>query len=455
MQVSSFQDAEPPAVENWPSRRLHMIVLSALVGLLILLLVGGILALNFLRQLQTAEHDLQHSLEERAQTMTSLASAVHLYNDRIQEYLVQDKASSNDFAQLGHEIEVQLRSYPAGRSSEEEQMLSALARQNQEQEQIVVQIFAWPREDRRRKALEYLRDHVIPKQLEILNTREKIALWNQQQLDASSNQQLEYFDQTRRKLTEFLVLALVAGILLTSGSLAYLLRLAGQARRSYRELARSREELHQLSARLVDAQEAERRSISRELHDEVGQSLGALLVDAGRLGAMLPPGVPGAEERLARIKAVAENTLQTVRDIALLLRPSMLDDLGLVAALEWQGREVERRSEAEVHVEAEGVSENLSEEYKTTIYRLVQEALHNAARHSGAKNINVTIRQSADRITVTVADDGKGFDPQHGRGMGILGMEERVKHLGGTITIDSSPGKGARLTFELPWRPNP
>jgi signal transduction histidine kinase len=136
--------------------------------------------------------------------------------------------------------------------------------------------------------------------------------------------------------------------------------------------------------------------------------------------------------------------------MALMLRPSMLDDLGLIAALEWQGREVSRRSEAEVQVDAENVSEQLPEEHKTVIYRVVQEALNNAARHSGAKNIRVKVRQDNGRIAMEVADDGSGFDPVRTRGLGILGMEERVKRLGGTFAIDSHPGGGTTIRFELP-----
>ena len=107
-----------------------------------------------------------------------------------------------------------------------------------------------------------------------------------------------------------------------------------------------------MSAQLVDAQETERRSISRELHDEVGQSLGALLVEVGRLAASVPSDNAQIKDHVDKIKSVAETTVQTVRNIALLLRPSMLDDLGLIAALEWQGREVSRRSEMEVEVQS-------------------------------------------------------------------------------------------------------
>jgi len=237
---------------------------------------------------------------------------------------------------------------------------------------------------------------------------------------------------------------------LSLASILYLLRLGEEAQRRYQGLAQSRSQLEALSAQLVDAQETERRSISRELHDEVGQSLGALLVEVGRLAASVASGNVKIKDHLDKIRSVAETTVQTVRNIALLLRPSMLDDLGLIAALEWQGREVSRRSEMEVEIQSGDGSEKIPDEYSICIYRLVQEALNNAARHSLAKNARVTVEQAANKLLVSVFDDGRGFDPRRVRGLGILGMEERVRRLGGILTIDSKPGSGTTLKAEFP-----
>ena len=261
------------------------------------------------------------------------------------------------------------------------------------------------------------------------------------------------FASLQARQTRLLAIALTAGLVLSLASILYLLRLGEEAQRRYQELARSRGELEALSAQLVDAQETERRSISRELHDEVGQSLGALLVEVGRLAASVPSDNTHIMDHVDKIKSVAETTVQTVRNIALLLRPSMLDDLGLIAALEWQGREVSRRSDMEVEVQSQGVSEKIPDEYRICIYRLVQQALNNAERHSSAKNARVTIEQTADKILVCVFDDGRGFDPQRVRGLGILGMEERVRRLGGMFTIDSKPGGGTTLKAEFPLFP--
>ena len=120
----------------------------------------------------------------------------------------------------------------------------------------------------------------------------------------------------------------------------------------------------------------------------------------------------------------------------------------------WQGREVSRRSEIEVEIHSENVSDGLPDEYRVCVYRLVQEALSNAVRHSGARNAKVNVRQSSKSIIVRVSDDGRGFNSQRTRGLGLLGMEERVKRLAGTFTVDSKPDRGVSLTAELPFPSN-
>jgi len=185
----------------------------------------------------------------------------------------------------------------------------------------------------------------------------------------------------------------------------------------------------------------------------VGQALQALLVELGRLSKLAPADEQAMRERIASLKSLAENSVKTVRDIALLLRPSMLDDLGLIPALEWHAREVSRRGEMEVEVHSEIVSEQLPDETKICVYRLVQEALNNAAAHASAKNARVSVTQVPERLEVEIKDDGRGFDPQRVRGMGLLGMEERVKRLGGKLKIESRAGHGTRIVAELPLVP--
>ena len=131
----------------------------------------------------------------------------------------------------------------------------------------------------------------------------------------------------------------------------------------------------------------------------------------------------------------------------------MLDDLGLIPALRWQARETSRRTGMQVEVVAEDYDLVLPDDYRTTIYRLVQEALHNAARHSGARTVSVMVRSEPDRLLVSVRDDGKGFVPKLTRGMGLLGIHERAARVHGRYQIESEPGHGVTLTIELPAAP--
>jgi signal transduction histidine kinase len=189
-----------------------------------------------------------------------------------------------------------------------------------------------------------------------------------------------------------------------------------------------------LSAQLLQAQEEERRAIARELHDEVGQSLsGALLADASPV-----------------LRARLEGAVDSVRRIALSLRPSMLDDIGLVAALEWQAREVGNRTGLAIEVCAEESAGELPDAHRTCIFRVAQEALRNCARHSGATKVRVALEKAVRGVTLAVEDNGKGFRVGRTRGLGLLGMEERVTQLGGSFRLRSEPGRGATVVAELP-----
>jgi signal transduction histidine kinase len=142
--------------------------------------------------------------------------------------------------------------------------------------------------------------------------------------------------------------------------------------------------------------------------------------------------------------------------MSLLLRPSMLDDLGLVPALEWLAREVSRTSGLRVDVTDEQIPDQLPEEHKTCVFRVVQEALRNTCRHAGAKHARILVQATDRQLLLSVQDDGSGFEPAREKGLGLLGMEERASHLGGACSIDSKPGCGTIITLQLPLQlPSP
>jgi len=414
--------------------------------------VSGAAAIRNLTAMHQQEQAARRALAERTQTLSGLYLSIEVYNQSMQRYVGYPAAKSDPQARqqldsLTADIASRLTRYPGNRQPEEAAFLEAILDLFHRHRGLYQSALALgPGAPQGR----LMSDQVVTMRAEILDRSGQLSAWNGRQLHSTDDALLAQFSRLRASLTGSLSIALAAGLLLVLASMAYILRLERQTRGRYRELAHSRHELQRLSSSLVDAQEAERRAISRELHDEVGQSLGALLVDLGRLSTSLPDDRAQVRERLDHMKSLAERTVGAVRDIALLLRPSMLDDLGLAAALEWQGREVSRRSEMEVAVQAENVPEDLPDEYKICVYRLVQEALHNAVRHSQARNARVRVSTGGNTIAVEVSDDGHGFHPDRARGLGILGMEERVKRLGGKLTIQSAPGQGAVLRAELP-----
>ncbi len=438
-----------------PSSKLRWLFLSVSVLLLALLLVSGVLVVRFLSEMRTQELAATRALAERTRALSGLWLSIQSYNQAVQQFVAQTAADRESevrrlLDQLTLEIDADFERYPIVRDSEEAALLNGMRGIFSQQRTLYITILAARPAERRRQAENMLAEHLVPVQKQILDWSGKLQAWNGERLQHADSALVVQFSNLQASLARVLAIGFGSGLLLVLGSMGYIVRLDRQTRARYVELARSRYALQQLSARLVDAQETERRAISRELHDEVGQSLGALLVDIGRLSTTLSGGHPEVKTQLDNLKSVAERTFQSVRNMALLLRPSMLDDLGLAAALEWQGREVSRRSEIEVSVESESVPEDLPDEYKIYIYRLVQEALNNAVRHSGAKNAKVVVERLAKSIVVRVTDDGRGFDPARSRGMGILGMEERVKRLGGTLRVESEPQNGATVTADLP-----
>jgi signal transduction histidine kinase len=450
-----FDAARPNNVgPDRSAQKLRTVLLLAFGGLLALSLAAGVGALVSLRQLHAVEQQVSSRFLRHTQALSAVVISFHIYDDQLARLLLDDQAVEQsgldtEISNRAAEAHSALHRYPPDRAPQEQRWLQEIDEKLSEQETASAALLSLAPADRRARSRKFINEQLLPRSLSILEVSQQIASLNSDELAQSNQDLLERFQSLQTRLKSMLLLALTAGLLLSFGGSLYILRLERQGRRRYLALADSRLELEKLSARLVDVQEQERRSIARELHDEVGQTLEALLMDLGRLSRLVPAGEQVMREHIARLKDLAENSVKTVRDIALLLRPSMLDDLGLIPALEWQAREVSRRGEMEVDVHSAMVSEQLPDEIKICVYRLVQEALNNAAAHASAKNAHVSVMQT-DILRVEVTDDGQGFDSERVRGMGLLGMEERVKRLGGTLKIESPAGQGTTVVAELP-----
>lgn len=202
-----------------------------------------------------------------------------------------------------------------------------------------------------------------------------------------------------------------------------------------------------LSAHLLTIQEEERKNLSRDLHDGVGQMVTALKMELARLKVASD----GDAGRLVRARALADETLRTIRNISLLLRPTALDDLGLEAALQWHAEDFSRRTSVRCEVRwMLPDDQSIPEAVKTCIYRVVQEALNNCEKHAGANRVVIEVGQNSKGIAVSVTDDGRGIASDFSDGLGILGMKERAGMLGGQLRVASEGGRGTTVSLLLP-----
>ncbi|TDP64122.1 PAS domain-containing sensor histidine kinase [Roseateles toxinivorans] len=216
-------------------------------------------------------------------------------------------------------------------------------------------------------------------------------------------------------------------------------------------LLRSGDALRRLSGSLIDAREEERRRISRELHDELGQRLSALKMGLVGLGTELHG--RASQKQLEAMLGTLDGIVAAMRRIAADLRPLMLDDLGLNAAIEWLAHESARRLGLEVSVDLDETEPPADHRMATALYRMVQEALANVGNHAGARRVWISLHRVGEVIELTVWDDGMGFpDPMPTRddAFGLLGMSERAALLGGRLVFDNAPEGGARVRVQLP-----
>ena len=240
-----------------------------------------------------------------------------------------------------------------------------------------------------------------------------------------------------------------------AGATALMLAAAVVEREAARgEERRSRERLQLLSRRLIEAQETERSHIARELHDEIGQALTAVKISLQ--AAESRAGSAAVRSRLEESTLIVDEALDQVRNMSVALRPSLLDDLGLVPALRWYLDQQSARGGFEAHLEADPEIE-ATPEVQTACFRIAQEALTNVSRHAAARVVRLEVRQAAGRVRLAVTDDGKGFDvavvfERSGAdaSLGLHGMRERARLLGGRVTVESEPARGTVVRAEFP-----
>ena len=209
------------------------------------------------------------------------------------------------------------------------------------------------------------------------------------------------------------------------------------------------------ASQIIQAQEQERQRIARELHDETSQVLTSLLISLTLLEESVE--TQEARERIADTRALAHSTLRAIRNLSIDLRPSALDDLGLLPALRWYVKEYQKKCSIDVEFHASGFKERLPAEMETALYRIVQECLTNTAKHANANRVTITLKEETARVYARITDDGEGFDyeallktPGQERGLGLAGMNERAVLLDGTLNIHSTSERGTIIEVSIP-----
>ena len=311
-------------------------------------------------------------------------------------------------------------------------------------------IFEWTAKEKSERSWIFLARKVLPRREAVVSLAREMARMNAENLDRERQRLQTSQDVLHRFLLQMMTVALILG---TSVALLTTYRVLVLERRhdaQRKQIEETQNNLRRLSHRLVQAQELERTSLSRELHDEVGQMMTALGMELRNLETLRDSNPAAFEKRMEEIKRLNADAMRAIRDLAMGLRPSMLDDLGLEAALEWQGREFSRHTGVPAIVQVNSALDELSESQRTCIYRVVQEALTNCARHANARNVRVSVCNEKSGVVVVVKDDGVGFSPSLRGGLGLLGIQERVQALDGKLHISSAVGKGTTVKVEIP-----
>lgn len=437
------------------SHSTRLLLLAGFGGLLLLMAFAGLGAMRVLREIQTRNDAIRGDFLARNRFLNQIRSDLYLSGTYVRDCLLElepEKAESyrGSLENTRRDMELAVQSYAKLSNSSEKKPFAILQEELTQYWHLLEPVMLWNALERKARGYAFLRDEVYPRRTAMLHLADEIGQVNERQLDAGNRQVAELFSGFRIRLSLTLLVTLGIGAILASFSMGRILNLERESAAHFAETAQARSELKALSARLVDAQESERRAISRELHDEVGQSLSALLVGLSNLAAAVPAAqAPELGRQVAALRELTEASVGVVRNMTLLLRPSMLDDLGLVPALQWQAREISKRSGIIVNFAAEGVADELPDEYKTSIYRVMQEALHNCEKHARAKVVRVTVRQQNNLLVMSIQDDGCGFGPQIEKGLGLRGMQERVENLGGTFTVETDVGRGTLIIVQL------
>jgi signal transduction histidine kinase len=441
---------------TWP------VAAAALGGLLLLVVLSVLTASQKAQDISTELDEVIQQYHLVESKLRGLRSDVNLSGIFVRDYLLdtaRERAPEyrqrlSDFRQKNLRTFEELRDLALERG-ENPLRFVRLEAQLEEYWEALDPLFDWTMAEKLSFSAGFLRREVLPRREAILTIAREIEELNRATMAAQRSEitarQAAFRDDLFNLVWRSLLLGAVVAI-----TAVIRLRVLERRADEQRFIAREAEEqMRLLSQQIVATQEEERKKLSRELHDHVGQMLTALRMELGRIDR-LRSGDARLDSAVAECRQLVDNMVRTVRDLALGLRPSMLDDLGLHPALEWHVRDFTRRYGIPVELEISGDLANLQEPHRTCVYRVVQEALTNCARHAHATRATVRVDGEDEQLEVAVTDNGVGLAPERRRaGLGLRGIEERVRDLRGTMHLQTGAHGGTALTIRLPVAPPP
>jgi signal transduction histidine kinase len=432
------------------------LVLAAGFGILVVLIaVLGFSAIGRARQLYREMEVTQETYLANEAFRRDVAADMYLADILVRDYLLDP---SRENAPMHKQQLVAIRSSLQSRLDVLSQKLgdadvSGLPRLQDEVQAYwdsLDPIFEWTAQQKAEMSWSFLRHNVLPHRKAIMDLAREIARANKLNLEKERNRIRDSQIAYRRFLAKMMWFALPFGIVVAFATTYRVAVLEKRDDEQRHHIEEAEKKLRRLSRSLVQAQEVERKALSRELHDEVGQTLTALGMELGKLQKELLG--EGLGEQVSEAKRLNSSAMRAIRDLAMGLRPSMLDDFGLEPALQWQGREFSRHTGVPASVHVENLPDGLSDAHRTTVYRIVQEALTNCAKHARATHVQVTVSGRENRIELQIKDNGVGIDAKSRSdfGLGLLGIEERVQELEGKLNVSSTAGHGTALQITIP-----
>jgi signal transduction histidine kinase len=448
--------AQQIAYHNSMKFRTWPLLCAGFGALLVLIVLSAVVLRDRMEEVYSEVATIQETERESREIRDRLRSELYLVSIFVRDYLLEasSKAAANEREALEELRTSMLRNLALleqAARSQNMQVPESLHKGVVDYWRSIDAVFEWTPAERTAKGSSFLRKSLVPHRDAVLAAASQVGALSASEATRRREQILRTEQKLKGDLRLILLVTFLVGVAVAAVSIARTRWLEANASAYLRQIEHNAAELRKLSQKLAAAQEDERRSISRELHDQVGQMLTALRMELGNLQDFRE--APREfEEHMTEARNLTEETLRTVRTMSMGLRPSVLDELGLAPALTWQAREFTRRSGVPVDVSIDGEFDRVPDSLRTCVYRVVQEALTNCARHANAKRIRIRLEGGSSAICLKVEDDGVGFnfEQSRGEGLGLLGMEERVKELGGSMRVESRRFAGTTLHCEFP-----